>query len=185
MTNKGINQKFLSICTLTECNGWKAKHISLLSSQNNAFVCYLTSLFLGICYHTACFIQNKSYINECFLITPYEILNNSKTNVKNFQVFGSKCSIFNYKEHCNKFDAKVDEAIFLGYSLTLKSYRVLNKKSRILKKANMLHLMTNSLNLFIRSDSMWRYFHHHVPKHLKLRRLMTISLDSLTDQNFL
>ena len=45
-------------------------------------------------------------------------------------MFGSRCFIFNSKEHHNKFDVKVDEGIFLGYSLTSKAIRVLNKRSK-------------------------------------------------------
>lgn len=54
---------------------------------------------------TASFIQNRSYINKIFFITPYEILNNRKPNVKFFHMIGSMCFIFNSKEHHNKFDA--------------------------------------------------------------------------------
>ncbi|KAI3766946.1 hypothetical protein L2E82_17026 [Cichorium intybus] len=79
---------------------------------------------------TACFTQNRSTINKRFLLTPYEILNKRKPNVKFFHVFGSKCFIFNSKEKRVKWDEKADEGIFLGYSLTSKAYRVLNKRSR-------------------------------------------------------
>ena len=78
----------------------------------------------------ACYTQNRSYRNKRFSLTPYEIINNRKPNVKFFHVFGSRCFIFNSKEHRNKFDVKADEGIFLGYSLTSKAYRVLNKRSR-------------------------------------------------------
>ena len=78
----------------------------------------------------ACFTQNRSYLNKRFSLTPYEIINNRKPNVKFFHVFGSRCFIFNSKEHRNKFDVKADEGIFLGYSLTSKAYWVLNKRSR-------------------------------------------------------
>ena len=83
---------------------------------------------------TACYTQNRSLLNKRFSITPYEILNNRKPNVKFFHIFGSRCFIFNSKENRNKFDVKADEGIFLGYSLTSKAYRVLNKLSKKLKK---------------------------------------------------
>ncbi|KAL7591015.1 hypothetical protein Lser_V15G34603 [Lactuca serriola] len=38
--------------------------------------------------------------------------------------------IFNSKEQRNKFDVKANEGIFLGYSLTSKAYKVLNKSSK-------------------------------------------------------
>ena len=45
-------------------------------------------------------------------------------------MFSSRCFIFNLKENRNKFDVKEDDGIFLGYSLTSKEYRVLNKRSK-------------------------------------------------------
>ena len=82
----------------------------------------------------ACFTQNRSYLNKRFSVTPYEILNSRNPNVKFFHVFGSRCFIFNSKEHRNKFDVKADEGIFLGYSLTSKAYRVLNQHSECIEK---------------------------------------------------
>ncbi|BAU02073.1 hypothetical protein VIGAN_11149300, partial [Vigna angularis var. angularis] len=35
----------------------------------------------------------------------------------------------NGKENLGKFDSKADEAIFIGYSLTSKAYRVYNKRT--------------------------------------------------------
>ncbi|KAL4582285.1 hypothetical protein LXL04_006830 [Taraxacum kok-saghyz] len=80
---------------------------------------------------TACFTQNRTYINKRFSITPYEILNNSKSNVKLFHVFGSRCFLYNTKDQKNKFQEKADEAIFHGYSLRSKAYRVLNKRKKM------------------------------------------------------
>lgn len=79
---------------------------------------------------TTCYTKNRSLLNKRFTITPYEILNNRKPNIKFFHVFGSRCFIFNSKEDRNKFDVKADEGIFHGYSLTSKAYRVLNKRSK-------------------------------------------------------
>ena len=45
-------------------------------------------------------------------------------------MFGSKCYILNDKENLEKFDAKSDECIFLGYSNTSRAYRVFNKRTK-------------------------------------------------------
>lgn len=74
----------------------------------------------------ACYTQNWSLLNKRFTITPYGILNIRKPNIKFFHVFSSRCFIFNSKENRNQFDVKADEGIFLRYSLTSKSYMVLN-----------------------------------------------------------
>ena len=63
-------------------------------------------------------------------MTPYEIINNRKPNVKCFHVFGARCFIYKTKDQKIKFDAKADEGIFLGYSLHVKAFRILNKRTR-------------------------------------------------------
>ena len=48
-----------------------------------------------------------------------------KPTLKYFHVFGAKCFVLKERnEHLEKFDAKVEEGIFLGYSLESKAYRV-------------------------------------------------------------
>ncbi|KAI3503844.1 hypothetical protein L1887_32298 [Cichorium endivia] len=79
---------------------------------------------------TACFTQNRSYIHKRFHITPYEVLNRRKPNVKFLHIFGCRCFIFNLKDHLTKFNDKSEEGIFLGYSQDSKAYRVMNKRTR-------------------------------------------------------
>jgi len=56
---------------------------------------------------------------------PYELYKGRKPNISHLRVFGCKCFILkNGKDSLEKFDAKADEAIFLGYSLHSKAYRV-------------------------------------------------------------
>jgi len=62
-------------------------------------------------------------------MTPYELLNGRKPNIGHMKVFGCKCYILNNgKENIGKFDEKVDNGIFLGYSLSSHAYRVYNKR---------------------------------------------------------
>lgn len=79
---------------------------------------------------TACFTQNRSFIHRRFNVTPYEIINNRKPNVKFFHVFGCRCFIMNLKDNLSKFQTKADEGIFMGYSHNSVAYRVLNKRTR-------------------------------------------------------
>ncbi|KAI3493174.1 hypothetical protein L1887_42164 [Cichorium endivia] len=79
---------------------------------------------------TACFTQNRSYIHKRFHITPYEVLNRRKPNVKFLHIFGCRCFILNMKDHLTKFNDKSEEGIFLGYSQDSKAYRVMNKRTR-------------------------------------------------------
>ena len=44
---------------------------------------------------------------------------------------GSKCYILNDWENLEKFDAKSDKGIFLGYSTASWAYRVFNKRTKM------------------------------------------------------
>lgn len=61
---------------------------------------------------------------------PYELYKERNTNTSHLYVFGFKCFIINnVKDNLGKFDAKVDEDIFIWYSTSSKSFRVFNKRN--------------------------------------------------------
>ncbi|KAJ9539032.1 hypothetical protein OSB04_031765 [Centaurea solstitialis] len=80
---------------------------------------------------TACFTQNRTIITKRFKKTPYHIINHRVPNVKFFHVFGCRCYILNNRDNLGKFDKKADEGYFLGYSLTSKTFRVYNKRTKM------------------------------------------------------
>jgi hypothetical protein len=60
----------------------------------------------------------------------------------------------NNREHLGKFKPKVDQAIFLGYSLNKVAYRVLNRRTRVIKESfdvsfddYYLHLIQNKVDV--------------------------------------
>ena len=62
--------------------------------------------------------------------TPYELYKYKKPNVSHLRSFGCKCFVLNNGKYPNgKMDAKSDEAIFMGYALNSKTYKVFNKSS--------------------------------------------------------
>ncbi|KAI3746827.1 hypothetical protein L6452_09268 [Arctium lappa] len=79
---------------------------------------------------TACHTQNRSIIHRRFQKTPYELINNRTPTIKYFHVFGCKCFLLNDRKSLNKFSAKADEGIFIGYSSTSAAYHVYLKKSK-------------------------------------------------------
>ena len=81
--------------------------------------------------NTLCHIGNRIFFRAGTKKTAYEIWNGKKPKVKYFRVFGSKCYILNDWENLRKFDAKSDEGIFLGYSTTSRTYRVFNKRTKM------------------------------------------------------
>ena len=81
--------------------------------------------------NTACYVQNRVLINKVRQKTPYELYFGRKPNVDYFHIFGCKCYVSNNgKEKLSTFQAKADEAIFLGYSNTSKAFKVLNLRTK-------------------------------------------------------
>ena len=58
----------------------------------------------------------------------------------------------NRKDNLGKFDAKSDESIFLGYSLTSKAFRVFNKRTLVVEKS--IHVIFDESNPPFRKDSL-------------------------------
>jgi len=79
---------------------------------------------------TTCYVLNRMLIMPILKITPYELFKGRKPNVTYLKIFGCTCFVLNNgKENLGKFDSKADKAIFLGYSLTSKVYRVFNRRT--------------------------------------------------------
>ena len=84
--------------------------------------------------NTACYNQNRCLINKHYDKTPYELLIGRPPSIKHLRVFGCKCSVINNgKEYLRTFQPKVDEGVFLGYSLNSKAYRIYSKRTQRLK----------------------------------------------------
>ena len=84
----------------------------------------------------ACYVMNRSLIRPILKKTPYELYFGRKPNISNLHIFGCKCFVHNNgKDNLGKFDAKSDEAIFLGYSSTSKAFWVYNKRNLQVEKS--------------------------------------------------
>nr|GEZ09130.1 retrovirus-related Pol polyprotein from transposon TNT 1-94 [Tanacetum cinerariifolium] len=84
---------------------------------------------------TACFTQNRSLVIPRHEKTPYHIINDQKPLVKFFYIFGSICYIVRDGENLDKMKEKGDECIFMGYSPQSGSYRVFNKRTRVIMES--------------------------------------------------
>ncbi|GJZ17698.1 hypothetical protein Tco_0553821 [Tanacetum coccineum] len=58
--------------------------------------------------------------------TSYDVFRGRSPDISYFNVFGCLVHIHNYRDHLGKFDEKVDDEFFLGYSLVAKAFRVFN-----------------------------------------------------------
>nr|GFB30222.1 integrase, catalytic region, zinc finger, CCHC-type, peptidase aspartic, catalytic [Tanacetum cinerariifolium] len=88
---------------------------------------------------TACFTQNRSIIHLRFNKTPYELINERKSNISFLHVFGALCYHKNDREDIGKLGAKGDIGFFIGYSADSCAYRVYNRsKKKIMETINVL-----------------------------------------------
>jgi hypothetical protein len=73
-------------------------------------------------------VLDRVLIRPILKKSPYELFKGRNPNISHLHIFGFKCfELKNGKEFLNKFDAKSEETIFLGYSSNCKAYKVYNK----------------------------------------------------------
>nr|GEX61363.1 hypothetical protein [Tanacetum cinerariifolium] len=84
---------------------------------------------------TTCYTQNRSLVIPRHEKKPYNIINDRKPSVKFFYIFGSLCYIVRDSENLDKMKEKGDACIFVGYSTQSRTYRVYNKRTRVILEA--------------------------------------------------
>ena len=97
---------------------------SMLSESN------LPKKFWAEALATATYLRNRCPTKAVDGKTPYEVWSGEKPNVQHLRIFGSICHSHIPKDERRKLDMKSKEAIFLGYGLDTKGYRLYdyNKK---------------------------------------------------------
>ncbi|GJR42069.1 retrovirus-related pol polyprotein from transposon TNT 1-94 [Tanacetum coccineum] len=93
---------------------------TMLNSEN------LPKQFWGDDVNTTCYTQNRSIIVKRHRKTAYDVFRGISPDISYFHVFSCLVHIHNHRDHLGKFDAKVDDGLFLGYSLVAKAFRVFN-----------------------------------------------------------
>ena len=84
----------------------------------------------------ACYILNHTLIRSILKKIPYELWKDRKPNISYFHIFGCRYFVLNNSEDSlDKFEAKSDEAIFLGYSTSSKAFRLFNKRSLVMEES--------------------------------------------------
>ncbi|CAL9078937.1 unnamed protein product [Musa textilis] len=104
----------------------------------------LPKYFWAEAVNTACYVINRVLVRPSLSKTLYKLWNNKKPNVSYFKVFVYKCFILNEKDVLEKFDAKSDEGIFLGYSSISKAFRVFNKRTLVIEES--IHVVFNEFS---------------------------------------
>ncbi|GJU89570.1 retrovirus-related pol polyprotein from transposon TNT 1-94 [Tanacetum coccineum] len=66
--------------------------------------------------------------------TTYEVFRGTALDISYFHVFGCPVHIHNHMDHLGKFDEKVNDGFFLGYSPVAKAFRVFNIRRQEMKE---------------------------------------------------
>jgi len=95
--------------------------------------------------NTACYVLNRELIRSILKKTPYDLFKGRMPILSHLKVFGCKCFILNNdKESFGKFDAKVDDGVFLGYATQIRAYIVYNK--RLMTVEESMHVVFDETN---------------------------------------
>ncbi|GJU75123.1 ribonuclease H-like domain-containing protein [Tanacetum coccineum] len=70
--------------------------------------------------NTTCYEQNRVLVVKPHNKTPYELFHGRTPTLSFMRPFGCPITILNTIDHLGKFDGKVDEGFFVGYSLIVK-----------------------------------------------------------------
>ncbi|KAD4585787.1 hypothetical protein E3N88_23388 [Mikania micrantha] len=127
--SKGIQQHF-SAPYEPQMNGVaERKNRTLIESARTMLAdSKLPITFWSEAVATACFTLNRVLIVKRHKKTCYELLQNRKPNLEHLEPFGAPCTMLKKDA---KFNSKVEEGFFLGYSLPNK--RVFNKRTGVVE----------------------------------------------------
>ncbi|GJW48903.1 ribonuclease H-like domain-containing protein [Tanacetum coccineum] len=83
---------------------------------------------------TAYYVQNRVLVVKPHNKASYELFHGTTPTLSFMRPFGCLVTILNTIDHLGKFDGKVDEGFFVGYSLNSKAFRVFNSRTRIVEE---------------------------------------------------
>nr|GEX03362.1 copia protein [Tanacetum cinerariifolium] len=94
----------------------------------------LPSTFWAEAVNTVCYVQNMVLVVKAYFKTPHELFKGRSPTLSFMRPFVCHVSILNTLDQLGKFNGKLDEGIFVGYSTTSKAFRVYNIRTRKVKE---------------------------------------------------
>ncbi|GJV83840.1 uncharacterized mitochondrial protein-like protein [Tanacetum coccineum] len=107
----------------------------------------LPTTFWAKAINTACYVQNRVLVTKPQNKTPYELFLGRKLALSFMRPFGCPVIILNTIDHSGKFNGKVDEGFFIGYSINSKAFKVFNSRTRIVKENLHVQFSENTPNI--------------------------------------
>nr|GFA30021.1 retrovirus-related Pol polyprotein from transposon TNT 1-94 [Tanacetum cinerariifolium] len=130
-SQKGIKREFSSARTPQHNSVAKRKNRTLIEAAKTMLAdAKLPVTFWAEVVNTACYVQNRVLVNKSQNNTPYELFNGRTPAIGFLKPFGCHVMILNTLDNLGKFKAKGDECYFIRYSMSSKSFRVFNKRTK-------------------------------------------------------
>ncbi|GJY89648.1 ribonuclease H-like domain-containing protein [Tanacetum coccineum] len=107
----------------------------------------LPTTFWAEAVNTTCYVQNRVLVVKPHNKTPYELFHGRTPTLSFMRPFGCHVTILNTIDHLGKFDGKVDEGFFVGYSLNSKAFKVFNSRTRIVEENLHIRFSENTPNV--------------------------------------
>ncbi|GJY73914.1 putative ribonuclease H-like domain-containing protein [Tanacetum coccineum] len=128
---KGIKREF-SVARTSQQNGVaERRNRTLIEVARTMLVdSKLPTTFWAEAVNTACYVQNRVLVVKPYNKTPYELFRGRTPAISFMKPFGCHVTILNTLDYLGKFDGKLDEGFFVGYSLNSKAFRVYNIRTR-------------------------------------------------------
>ncbi|GJY33986.1 putative ribonuclease H-like domain-containing protein [Tanacetum coccineum] len=103
--------------------------------------------FCSEAVNIACYVENRVLVTKPHNKTPYELFLGRKPALGFMRPFRCPITILNTIDHLGKFDGKVDEGFFVGYSINSKAFRVFNSRTRIVEENLHVQFSENTPNI--------------------------------------
>nr|GFD11559.1 ribonuclease H-like domain-containing protein [Tanacetum cinerariifolium] len=119
---KGIKREF-SVPRTPQQNGFaERKNRTLIEAARTLLADSLLPIpFWVKAVNTACYVQNRVLVTKPHNKTPYELLHGRLPSIGFMRPFGCSVTILNTLDPLGKFQGKVDEGFFIGYSVCSKA----------------------------------------------------------------
>ncbi|GJU98146.1 integrase, catalytic region, zinc finger, CCHC-type containing protein [Tanacetum coccineum] len=131
----GIRHKTLVARTSQQNGVVERWNRTLVEAARTMLIFSIAPLFLWAeVVSTACYTKYCSLIRLSYNKTPYELMHDKKPDLSYLHVFGSLCYLTNDSEDLGKLKEKADIGIFVGYAPAKKTFRIYNKRTRLIQE---------------------------------------------------
>nr|GEY62208.1 hypothetical protein [Tanacetum cinerariifolium] len=130
-SQKGIKREFSNVRTPQQNSIAKRRNRTLIEvARTMLAVAKLPVTFWAEEVNTACYVQNSVLVNKSHNKTLYELFIGRSPAIGFLKPFGCYVMILNTLDNLGKFEEKRDEGYFIRYSMSIKAFRVFNKRTR-------------------------------------------------------